>query len=564
MLSQRLRNFYEAALKRRFKPSPGWLKRLSVNSTNQLRLWIDIPGAKMLVVLVGLLMAINGLAIWGIIISSREAREEAIQDLQLQALASAKTLESVLASARADFIFLSQSPPIANYEEALVHPDAMVRRWRRIDLEATLLLFLTSHPEVERVSLFTPSGELFMRAGRRAGAPVVLPLEDPVGGFAETESVVGEWPLGSYDQPGILQGVFSVESLLQIAALKQGFRLSMGPTSETGSLADWGDLMVSVPVLDEQWSPPIRWNVEWQDESGGLIGSIGRMSDWYRKTLIFSLSLMVLAGILGGVSLSQLRRRLALEMEASQQQRIREYERQLMHSERLATVGRMAAGLAHEINNPLAGMSNYLAVLEEDLQGSGSEDTTLLVQRIREGLDRAAGITRQVLRLSEPNRLAFAPVELEQVLKESVEFIKNTPLFREIAVSLEAQGQIEIQGNPVSLGQVFLNLLLNAAEVQSGRGSIEIRCRPDNGHAVVSIADSGPGISEDMKDRLFEPFQSGKESTGLGLSICRGIVSQHRGEIEANNRPQGGAVFVLRFPLVSSRETPEDQVGLAS
>jgi two-component system, NtrC family, sensor kinase len=318
-----------------------------------------------------------------------------------------------------------------------------------------------------------------------------------------------------------------------------------------------------VPVIDEQWTPPISWSVEWHDETGGLIDSIGRMSDWYRTTLIFSLTLMVLAGVLGGLSLSQLRRRLALELEASQQHRIREYERQLMHSERLATVGRMAAGLAHEINNPLAGMSNYLAVLEEDIREVGSEDTTLLVQRIREGLERAAGITRQVLKLSEPNRVAFTSVEVDKVLKESVEFIKNTPLFRGIAVSLECNGQTEIQGNPVSLGQVFLNLLLNAAEIQDGKGNIEIRCHSENGDVVVAIADSGPGIAEDMQDRLFEPFQSGKESTGLGLSICRSIVSQHHGEIEAGNRPQGGAVFVLRFPLSSRQAAPHKQVTVA-
>jgi signal transduction histidine kinase len=404
---------------------------------------------------------------------------------------------------------------------------------------------------------------LFMRAGRRAGAPVVLPLEDSAGPTA-TESIVGEWPLGSLERPGKLQGVFSVPSLLQSAALRQGFRLSTASAPETEtSAADWQNLRVSVPVIDEQWSPPISWSVNWIDESGGLIGSIGRMSDWYRKTLIFSLSLMVLAGVLGGVSLSQLRRRLALEMEASQQQRIREYERQLMHSERLATVGRMAAGLAHEINNPLAGMSNYLSVLEEDIRETSSEEMTLLVQRIREGLERAAGITRQVLKLSEPNRVAFTSLEVEKVLRESVEFIKNTPLFRGIAVSLESNGRTEIQGNPVSLGQVFLNLLLNAAEIQSGRGNIDIRCYPDNGNAVVSIADSGPGIAEDMKDRLFEPFQSGKESTGLGLSICRSIVIQHGGDIEASNRPQGGALFLLRFPLASSQAAPDKQVNVA-
>jgi signal transduction histidine kinase len=105
-----------------------------------------------------------------------------------------------------------------------------------------------------------------------------------------------------------------------------------------------------------------------------------------------------------------------------------------------------------------------------------------------------------------------------------------------------------VLGNPVTLGQAFLNLLLNAAEIQGGSGAIEIDFSIKGKLVLVSVADSGPGIDEEMLPKVFDPFFSGRGSTGLGLSICRSIIERHEGTISAANRPEGGAVFVVSIP----------------
>jgi signal transduction histidine kinase len=209
--------------------------------------------------------------------------------------------------------------------------------------------------------------------------------------------------------------------------------------------------------------------------------------------------------------------------------------------------------MAHEINNPLEGMSNYLRLLEEDLAAGDTRDAPQLVRRVREGLDRAAGTVRQVLAFADPGRRPKRPLDLAAVVDDTVGFVAANPAFRRVAVRRSGESvPVTVVGDPTTLGQLFLNLLLNACQAQPDGGEVEVRVTRDEDDALVSVADRGPGLDPEVAARLFEPFISTRGSSGLGLAVCHGIVSAHAGTLRGGNRPAGGAEFEVRLPLAAA------------
>jgi signal transduction histidine kinase len=224
-------------------------------------------------------------------------------------------------------------------------------------------------------------------------------------------------------------------------------------------------------------------------------------------------------------------------------------EQEMMASERLAAVGRLSAGIAHEINNPLEGMSNYLTLARDALSRADVEAASRHVGAVKEGLDRAAGIVRQVLAHADPAKAPRTPVDLNQVLRETEQFVQLRKEFRHVEFALDLSSEpLVVQGSPVMLGQVAMNLIVNACEVQPGKGEVRVTSRREGPNVVAEFADRGPGIPEGDRQRVFEPFFSTRDSTGLGLSICHTIVRQHDGELEVAPRAGGGSVFRLRLP----------------
>jgi signal transduction histidine kinase len=248
------------------------------------------------------------------------------------------------------------------------------------------------------------------------------------------------------------------------------------------------------------------------------------------------------------MTLLQMRRRALAEATAENERKVRELERGLLHSERLATVGRFAAGVAHEVNNPLEGMSNYLSLLDSDLAAGDTSSARERVKRVREGLNRAATVVRRVLSFSDPASSPKQVLPVVEPIREAIEFLE--PRFPMVVFDLlEADGCPEVLANRVALGQLFLNILLNACEGQEAGGRVEVAATEYDATVVVTITDQGPGLTEEALDRLFEPFYSTRGSSGLGLAVCHGIVRDHLGEISAANVPEGrGAVFEIRLP----------------
>jgi signal transduction histidine kinase len=516
-----------------------------------------LSGATLL--LLAALVVINAFAVWEIVAARRNARRLAENELALQTMAHGRSMEAILATMRGDFIFLTDSPPLARLTAALDSADPMVRRWGRLDAEGSLLLFLDAHPAVERLSLQASSGDTLLTAGRAEGAPVMLPGHSTGTGSEWRESLVtSRWPVPDGSQ---LLAWLDPDDLLAVAAPGLEGRVRLDREASAPVPATAAEAMTArVEVHDARWNPPIRWALVRQEDESQLLLTVETLAGSYRTTVLLDLAVMTFTVVLGLVAFRQARRTARLEAEYEHQARVRELERQLMHSERLASVGRLAAGIAHEINNPLEGMANYLTLMESDLSSDRPERVRKSVGKVREGIERVAGITRQVLAFSDPGRAPKQVLDLRDSLRETVDFVESNPAFREIALRHEPIDEpLPVRGNAVTLGQLFLNLLVNAREAQAevgGKGEVVVRQSRRDGEALVLVADRGPGIPTEAVDHLFEPFFSTRGSTGLGLAVCHGIVTDHGGTLTVRNREGGGAEVEVRLPLARS-EAPE-------
>jgi two-component system NtrC family sensor kinase len=224
---------------------------------------------------------------------------------------------------------------------------------------------------------------------------------------------------------------------------------------------------------------------------------------------------------------------------------LKDHQEKLVQSEKLAGIGRLAAGVAHEINNPLAVILGYARLLRRRSDGAVAED----LQVIEDETLRAKLIVDGLLDLSRPLSVEPEPVDLRALCEEAITRLRETRLIENLDVAVTGEGQVE--GHPQKLRQVVLNLVKNAAEAAGTAGRIEVRVDSAPGSARVTIRDTGPGLSREARAKLFEPFFTTKDTgTGLGLAVSQGIVHAHGGDIDAESLPGGGAQFTVRLPAV--------------
>jgi two-component system, NtrC family, sensor kinase len=225
----------------------------------------------------------------------------------------------------------------------------------------------------------------------------------------------------------------------------------------------------------------------------------------------------------------------------------------LVRSEKLATVGRLAGGVAHEVGNPLGAIAGYAELARARLSGgsAGAAEVADLLARISAEAARIDAIIRDLLDFARPSDLALAPVPLAGVVEGAVRLARVQPRFRSVEVALDLPGDLPpVRADERRLGQVLLNLLMNAGDAMEGSGAVRIAARAEGEHVRLEIADGGPGILPEHLPRLFDPFFTTKapgKGTGLGLAVCHGIVESLGGEIAAENGPSGGAVFSLKL-----------------
>jgi signal transduction histidine kinase len=223
---------------------------------------------------------------------------------------------------------------------------------------------------------------------------------------------------------------------------------------------------------------------------------------------------------------------------------LREHQRRLVESEKLAGIGRLAAGVAHEINNPLGVILGYAKLLRKKCDGGMAADLAV----IEDETLRAKEIVDGLLDLSRPLPAAAEVVDLRVLSDDVVSRLGEAKLLDGVEVHVE--GAARAPGHPEKLRQVLVNLVRNAAEAAGAGGKVEVRVVERDGSAEVAVEDSGPGIPPDRRDRLFEPFFTTKpRGTGLGLAVSRAIARAHGGDLGAGAAPAGGARFALRLPL---------------
>ncbi|MGC8872898.1 MAG: ATP-binding protein [Chloroflexia bacterium] len=233
---------------------------------------------------------------------------------------------------------------------------------------------------------------------------------------------------------------------------------------------------------------------------------------------------------------------------------LRQAQAWLVRSEKLAATGRLAASIAHEINNPLEGIKNFLAVLEERL--AGDDANREIVRLIGVGFQRIQKTTQQLLSFSRKHEVARRPCSLREPIENALAMVQNRLAMHGIALEVGWEEPLpEVLVSPEQMEQVFLNLFLNAADAMEGQGGrLEVHGWEEGGEVWVAVHDTGPGIPEEIRDKIFEPFVTTKEhSSGLGLWVTYGIVHEHGGRIDVESEAGKGTTFTVRLPALRTQ-----------
>ena len=229
-----------------------------------------------------------------------------------------------------------------------------------------------------------------------------------------------------------------------------------------------------------------------------------------------------------------------------------ELERRLVQADKLSSIGLLAAGVAHEVNTPLAVISTYAQMLAK--QVAEDQQQSALLEKIAKQTFRASEIVNSLLNFSRTSPHQFSEVDLGKVIRETLTLVEHQLGKAGIQVEAEIHEALPlIRGNAGQLQQVFLNLFLNARDAMGQSGTLAIKAWEGSHGVEVEVADTGPGIAPEDLRRIYDPFfttKAARKGTGLGLSVTYGIVRDHGGMIEVESRPGQGAKFRLGFPVL--------------
>ncbi len=244
-------------------------------------------------------------------------------------------------------------------------------------------------------------------------------------------------------------------------------------------------------------------------------------------------------------SFIDLRERMKMERQ------LRQTQEQLLHSEKLAAMGRLTSQLAHELNNPIYGIMNTLELLKTEIPPENKR-RKLLDMSLSETV-RLADMLRKMLSFSKPEQEEKSPLDINKILDELVMLHEKQLQENDIKVSLELVENLEmIHASANQLRQVFLNLIANARDAMPNGGTLTIFTRQENSQVFVNITDTGSGIKKEHLGKIFDSFFTTKDSVkgvGLGLSVCYGFIRDHGGDINVESTPGAGTTFTVTLPV---------------
>ena len=220
----------------------------------------------------------------------------------------------------------------------------------------------------------------------------------------------------------------------------------------------------------------------------------------------------------------------------------------------MASLGKLAAGVAHQLNNPLGGITLFTKlILEEHALDKGVQDDLM---RILRDAERCRDTVKELLEFARQTRLQMRPLDINKAITRTLFLLESQSLFQNIDIEKQLADQLPLVTADIrQINHLLMNIILNAAEAMEGKGRLTLQTflKEDLESIVIKIADTGPGIPEDALPHVFEPFFTTKEEgkgTGLGLSLGYSIVENHGGRISVKNNPDKGAVFTVEIPIV--------------
>jgi signal transduction histidine kinase len=239
---------------------------------------------------------------------------------------------------------------------------------------------------------------------------------------------------------------------------------------------------------------------------------------------------------------------------------LRVHQRKLVHSEKLASLGTLLAGVAHELNNPLSNVSSSAQILAEDLDELEQDFKMDLINQVLEQSDRARDIVRSLLEFSRITEFSRQKLSLKMLVEKTIALLRGQ-ISSKIEINLDIPGDLKITADMQRMQQVFLNLIKNALDAIGENGSVWILCQEiirneeDYREVEILIEDNGPGIPEEIRDKIFDPFFTTKDvgNSGLGLFIVHDIIERHGGSIRVETGPGQGTTFIVWLPDRSNK-----------
>ncbi len=234
---------------------------------------------------------------------------------------------------------------------------------------------------------------------------------------------------------------------------------------------------------------------------------------------------------------------------------VKKLQQQVDQSEKLAVIGQMAAGIAHEIGNPLASISSLVQMLQRK---TSDEFYFEQLANIKENIDRISKIVRELVDFSRPPRQEKSYTDLTDVLRTAIGIVKYDKRVRDVKFQIELAPELpKINLVPDQMLQVFVNIMINALDAIEGKGTVTIKSYFDKNFLYFDISDDGCGMDETIKKKIFDPFFTTKDvgkGTGLGLSVSYGIVRRSEGEIIVKSKLNAGSTFTVKLPIENSNE----------
>jgi signal transduction histidine kinase len=266
------------------------------------------------------------------------------------------------------------------------------------------------------------------------------------------------------------------------------------------------------------------------DEIGGLARSFNSMADSLRAS-----------------------RDEITEWNRTLEHRVEEAGERLVQAEKMASLGRMAGGIAHEFNNMLGGI---LGIAEEAAEDDSLEEVRTSLEVIARTAARAEVVTGNLLRFARPGPGRPAePIDLPALMADAAALVETDAEKRNVAVTLDVRPAPDMTGRPEEIHQVVLNLLMNAVQAMPDGGDLRVIARPEESEVVIEVSDTGVGIAEEDRPRVFEPFftarpEAEQPGTGLGLAVVYAIVDGHDGSVDIESEPGRGTRVLVRLPVV--------------